>query len=84
MSSTAAEPSAVPGEKLFTVTLFGFGDRKFQVIKVLLEVSPGLGLSEARHMVDTAPRTVLSGLPRADAEAARRRLAQAGALVGIK
>lgn len=54
------------------------------MIKVLRELSPGLMLKNAKDMVESAPRAVLWGLPLAEAEAARGRLASAGALVGIE
>ena len=67
----------------FTVVLAGAGDKKVNVIKVVRELT-GLGLKEAKAVVDGAPSTVKEGMNKADAEAAKKALEEAGAAVEIK
>ena len=67
----------------FTVVLAAAGDKKVNVIKVVREIT-GLGLKEAKAVVDGAPATVKEGLSKADAEAAKKSLEEAGATVEIK
>jgi large subunit ribosomal protein L7/L12 len=63
--------------------LTGIGDNKVNVIKAVRELT-GLGLKEAKDVVDGAPKAVKEGIPKADAEAARKKLEDAGAKVEIK
>jgi len=67
----------------FTVMLLGPGDKKVEVIKVVRAVT-GLGLKEAKDLVDGAPKAVKEGVSKADAEALKKQLEDAGAKVEIK
>ncbi len=76
--------AAVAEEKTdFNVVLLEAGAQKVQVIKAVRELT-GLGLKEAKDLVDGAPKTVKEGLPKADAEAAKKKLEEAGAKVELK
>src|SRR6188474_2471551 len=77
--------AAAPAEEQteFTVVLSSFGDNKVNVIKAVRELT-GLGLKEAKDLVDGAPKPVKEGIPKADAEAARKKLEDAGAKVEVK
>ncbi len=78
----AAAPAAE--EKTdFNVVLLEAGAQKVQVIKAVREIT-GLGLKEAKDLVDGAPKNVKEGLPKADAEAAKKKLEEAGAKVELK
>jgi large subunit ribosomal protein L7/L12 len=59
-------------------------DKKIAVIKVVREVKPGLGLAEAKALVEGAPKPVLEGANKADSEAAKKKLEEAGAKVTVK
>src|SRR5438445_13402033 len=59
-------------------------DKKIAVIKAVREVKAGLGLAEAKALVEGAPKPVLEGAPKADAEAAKKKLEEAGAKVELK
>ncbi len=67
----------------FTVTLTDFGANKVGVIKAVREIT-GLGLKEAKDLVDGAPKPVKEGVAKADAEAAKKKLEEAGAKAEIK
>jgi len=67
----------------FDVVLKAAGDKKIQVIKVVREVT-GLGLKEAKDLVDGAPKAVKSGLEKAEAEALKKKLEAEGASVELK
>jgi large subunit ribosomal protein L7/L12 len=67
----------------FTVTLKEAGAKKIQVIKVVREIT-GLGLKEAKDLVDGAPKAVKEGMNKADADAAKKKLEDAGAKVELK
>jgi len=60
------------------------GDKKIAVIKAVREVKAGLGLAEAKKLVEEAPKPVLEGANKADAEAAKKKLEDAGAKVELK
>ena len=80
----AAGGAAAAEEKTdFTVVLTGAGDKKVEVIKVVRAVT-GLGLKEAKDLVDGAPKPVKEGIAKADAEALKKQLEDAGAKVEIK
>jgi large subunit ribosomal protein L7/L12 len=80
----AAAPAAAAEEQTeFTVVLAAIGDNKVNVIKAVRELT-GLGLKEAKDLVDGAPKPVKEGIPKADAEAARKKLEDAGAKVEVK
>ncbi len=67
----------------FTVELTGAGDKKIQVIKVVRELT-GLGLKEAKDLVDGAPKPVKEGVSKADADKMKAALEEQGATVTIK
>ena len=67
----------------FTVVLTAAGDKKVEVIKVV-RAATGLGLKEAKDLVDGAPKPVKEGIPKADAEALKKQLEDAGAKVELK
>jgi large subunit ribosomal protein L7/L12 len=67
----------------FTVMLLGPGDKKVEVIKVVRAVT-GLGLKEAKDLVDGAPKAVKEGVSKGDAEALKKQLEDAGAKVEVK
>ena len=67
----------------FTVVLAATGDKKVEVIKVV-RAATGLGLKEAKDLVDGAPKPVKEGIPKADADALKKQLEDAGAKVEIK
>ena len=67
----------------FTVVLKGVGANKVGVIKAVREIT-GLGLKEAKDLVDGAPKPVKEGVSKADAEAAKKKLEEAGAKADIK
>ena len=79
----AAAAAPVEEQTEFTVVLSGIGDNKVNVIKAVRELT-GLGLKEAKDLVDGAPKPVKEGIPKADAEAARKKLEDAGAKVEVK
>ncbi|MFM8501939.1 MAG: 50S ribosomal protein L7/L12 [Fluviibacter sp.] len=67
----------------FTVILAAAGDKKVEVIKVV-RAATGLGLKEAKDVVDGAPKAVKEGISKADAEALKKQLEEAGAKVEVK
>ena len=67
----------------FTVVLAAIGDKKVEVIKVV-RAATGLGLKEAKDLVDGAPKPVKEGITKADAEALKKQLEDAGAKAEIK
>ena len=80
----AAGPAAVVEEQIeFTVVLSSFGENKVNVIKAVRELT-GLGLKEAKDLVDGAPKPVKEGITKADAEAAKKKLEDAGAKAEVK
>jgi large subunit ribosomal protein L7/L12 len=84
-AATGVAPAAeVAAEKTeFSVVLTGVGDKKIQVIKAVREIT-SLGLKEAKDLVEGIPKPVKEGIPKADAEAIKTKLEQAGAAVEIK
>ena len=78
----AAAP-AVEEQTEFTVVLAACGEKKVEVIKVVRAVT-GLGLKEAKDLVDGAPKPVKEGISKADAEALKKQLEDAGAKVEVK
>jgi len=75
--------AAAPEKEDFTVVLSGSGDKKIQVIKVVREIT-GLGLKEAKDLVDGAPKPVKEAVPKAEAEAIKKKLEEAGGTVELK
>jgi large subunit ribosomal protein L7/L12 len=82
--AAAGAPVAVEEEKdEFDVVLQSAGEKKIQVIKVVREIT-GLGLKEAKDLVDGAPRPVKEATTKADAEEIKKKLEEAGATVDVK
>jgi large subunit ribosomal protein L7/L12 len=82
--AAAAGPAAAIEEKTeFNVILAEAGEKKIQVIKVVRELT-GLGLKEAKDLVDGAPKPVKEAVSKADAEAIKKKLEEQGAKVEIK
>jgi large subunit ribosomal protein L7/L12 len=80
----AAAPAA-EAQTTFDVILASLpADKKIAVIKAVREVKAGLGLAEAKALVEGAPKPVLEGANKADAEAAKKKLEEAGAKVELK
>jgi large subunit ribosomal protein L7/L12 len=79
----AAAAAAVEEKTEFTVMLLAAGEKKVEVIKVV-RAATGLGLKEAKDVVDGAPKAVKEGVPKADADALAKQLSDAGAKVEIK
>ena len=80
----AAAAAPVVEEKTeFNVTMTSFGANKVGVIKVIREIT-GLGLKEAKDLVEGVPSSVKEGIPKADAEAIKKKLEDAGAAAEIK
>jgi large subunit ribosomal protein L7/L12 len=79
----AAEGAAVEEKTSFTVVLSASGDKKIQVIKVVRELT-GLGLKEAKDLVDGAPKNVKEGVSKEEADSLKAKLEEAGAVVEIK
>ena len=75
--------AAVEEQTEFTVILNAAGDKKVEVIKVV-PAATGLGLKEAKDLVDGAPKPVKEAIPKADAEALKKLLEDAGAKVEVK
>ena len=84
VAGPAAGPAAVVEEQTeFTVMLLACGEKKVEVIKVV-RAATGLGLKEAKDLVDGAPKAVKEAIAKADAEALKKQLEDAGAKVEIK
>jgi len=86
VAAAAAAPvaAAAAEEKTdFDVVLASFGDKKIQVIKAIREIT-GLGLKEAKDLVEGAPKTVKEGAPKEEAEAIKAKLEEEGATVELK
>ena len=84
-AAAAAGPAAAAAEEKteFTVMLTAAGDKKIEVIKEVRAIT-GLGLKEAKDLVEAAPKAVKEGINKADAEAAKKKLEAAGAKVELK
>jgi large subunit ribosomal protein L7/L12 len=78
----AAEPEEEQDE--FDVVIEAAGDKKIQVIKVVREVVSGLGLKEAKELVESAPKAVLEKVDKEKADEAKAKLEEAGATVNLK
>jgi large subunit ribosomal protein L7/L12 len=88
--AVAAGPAGAPAETPvveekdeFNVVLEAIGEKKIQVIKVVREVVSGLGLKEAKDLVESAPKPILEAVPKDQAEAAKTKLEEAGAKVSL-
>ncbi|MGD0266511.1 MAG: 50S ribosomal protein L7/L12 [Candidatus Methylomirabilota bacterium] len=80
-TGAAAKPAEEQTE--FTVVLAGVGEKKIQVIKEVRAIT-GLGLKEAKDLVDGAPKPVKEGISKSEAEEIKKKLEQAGATVELK
>ena len=84
VAAAGAAPAAAAEEKTeFDVVLASFGAKKLDVIKAVREIT-GLGLKEAKDMVEGAPKTVKEGVSKDEAESLKKTLEEAGASVEIK
>jgi len=81
--AAGAGAAAAEEQTEFTVMLNSAGDKKVEVIKVV-RAATGLGLKEAKDLVDGAPKAVKEGVSKADAEALKKQLEEAGANVDVK
>jgi large subunit ribosomal protein L7/L12 len=79
----AAAAPAAEEQTEFTVTMTSFGANKVGVIKVIREIT-GLGLKEAKDLVEGVPSMIKDSIPKADAEAIKKKLDEAGAAAEIK
>ena len=79
----AAEAPAAEEKDEFNVVLEAIGEKKIQVIKVVREVVSGLGLKEAKDLVESAPKPILEAVPKDQAEAAKSKLEEVGAKVSL-
>ncbi|ETA66443.1 50S ribosomal protein L7/L12 [Haloechinothrix halophila] len=91
VAAVAAAPAAGGGaeeaaeeQDEFDVVLEGAGDKKIQVIKVVREVVSGLGLKEAKELVEGAPKPILEKVDKEAADAAKEKLEAAGAQITVK
>lgn len=86
VAAGAAAPGAAAEEEKdeFDVVLEDAGAKKIGVIKVVREVVSGLGLKEAKELVESAPKAILEGVSKDDAEAAKTKLEEAGAKISLK
>jgi large subunit ribosomal protein L7/L12 len=82
-AGAGAAAAAEPEKEDFAVVLTGSGDKKIQVIKVVRELT-GLGLKEAKDLVDGAPKTVKEYVPKAQAEEMKKKIEDAGGSVELK
>jgi large subunit ribosomal protein L7/L12 len=85
VAGPAAGPAEAAEEKTeFDVVITDGGANKIAVIKAVREVSPGLGLADAKKLVESAPAKVLEGVAKDAAEAAKKKLEEAGAKIELK
>ncbi|GAD83772.1 50S ribosomal protein L7/L12 [Nocardia asteroides] len=87
VAAAGAAPAAADAaeeQDEFDVILEGAGDKKIQVIKVVREIVSGLGLKEAKDLVEGAPKPILEKVSKEAAEAAKAKLEEAGAKVAVK
>jgi len=80
----AAAPAAEAKTEFDVILASVPADKKIAVIKVVREIKTGLGLAEAKKLVEEAPKPVLEGANKADADAAKKKLEEAGAKVEVK
>ena len=91
VSAAAVAVAAAPGaaaaaaeeQTEFNVVMTSFGDNKVNVIKAVREIT-GLGLKEAKDLVEAVPATIKEGIAKADAEAMKKKLEEAGAKANLK
>jgi len=84
VAAGAPAAAAVVEKTRFDVILKSGGDTKIQVIKVVREIIPNLGLKEAKALVDEAPQTIKEGIPKEEAEQIKQKVESVGGTVEIK
>jgi large subunit ribosomal protein L7/L12 len=84
VAGPAAAAEAVEEKTEFDVVITDAGANKIAVIKAVREVAPGLGLADAKKLVESAPAKVLEGAAKDAAEAAKKKLEEAGAKIELK
>ena len=82
--AAAGAEEAAEEQTAFDVMLTAIGDKKIQVIRVVREVVPGLGLKEAKDLVESAPAAIKEGVTKDEAEQIKAKLEETGATVEIK
>lgn len=82
--AAAAAPAAEAKDAFDVILESAPADKKIAVIKVVREIKAGLGLAEAKALVEGAPKPVLEGANKADSDAAKKKLEEAGAKVTVK
>ncbi|WP_019200881.1 50S ribosomal protein L7/L12 [Tsukamurella sp. 1534] len=82
--AAGGDAAAAADQDEFDVILDGAGDKKIQVIKVVRELVSGLGLKEAKDLVEGAPKAILEKVDKEAADAAKAKLEEAGASVSVK
>lgn len=83
-AAPVAEAEAVEEKTAFDIILSNAGAQKIAVIKAVREIKPDLGLKEAKDLVDAAPKDILKGVKKEEAESAKAKLEAAGATVEMK
>jgi len=83
-AAAGAEAAPVEAQTEFDVHLVNFGAKKINVIKAVREVVPGLGLKEAKTLVESAPTNIKEGIPKEEAEEIAKKLKDAGGEVVVK
>ncbi len=82
--AAAAVPAAAAKDTFDVILTAVQADKKIAVIKAVREVKPGLGLAEAKALVEGAPKPILEGANKADSDAAKKKLEEAGGKVEVK
>src|SRR5471030_1217306 len=83
-SGAAAAPAAAAKDTFDVILVSAPADKKIAAIKAVREIKAGLGLAEAKALVEGAPKPVLEGANKADSDAAKKKLEEAGAKVEVK
>ncbi len=84
VAGPAADAAPAEEKTEFNVILTSFGDNKINVIKAVREAVPGLGLADAKKLVESAPATLKEGATKDEAEGIKKKLEEAGAKVELK
>ena len=84
VAGPAADAAPAEEKTEFNVILTSFGDNKINVIKAVREAVPGLGLADAKKLVEGAPATLKEGATKDEAESIKKKLEEAGAKVELK
>jgi len=83
-AGAAAAPAAVAKDTFDVILVSAPADKKISVIKAVREIKAGLGLADAKAMVEGAPKAILEGANKADSDAAKKKLEEAGGKVELK